>query len=50
MSKHADMPCGKVPYPTKSAVRRALGRYRQHWELYWCAPCGAFHVASRRRR
>src|SRR5262249_31019514 len=53
-SRHAGVPCGKEAYSSKADVRRRLGRWQRHWTMYWCPPCGAYHVSSaraqRRRR
>lgn len=45
-NRHANVPCGKACFPTRPAVRRALGRYQKRWAIYWCPPCEAYHVAG----
>jgi hypothetical protein len=44
--RHASVPCGKVCYPNRAAIRLALGRYQSHWLIYRCPACAALHVAS----
>lgn len=46
---HAPVQCGKVCYPNRAAVRKALGRYNSHWQVYRCPACSAFHVSGNGR-
>lgn len=47
-NSHGHVPCGKVCYPNRAAVRKALGRYQAHWYVYRCPACAAFHVTGNR--
>lgn len=47
--RYPSVACGKVCFPTRVAVRKALGRYQKRWSIYWCPPCAAYHVTGSTR-
>ena len=39
----------KLTYPSVKTARRANSRNHHCLRVYWCTPCGGYHVAKKER-